>query len=210
MTKIMIVDDEADIRLVVRGILEKEGYEVTEASGGKECLEMLKHDKPDLIILDIMMPEVDGWQVLKKIRGDVELDYTPVIMLTVKPLTDKTFQKRYIERLTDYISKPFTRERLLSSVKDALSTFSLITAERSRLKGIFDNLSEEHEEILKSERLHQNLLIELQKTLEDQAWKGTNGIAVLKELIENEEEQVEIYKKRREEIERLIESWSRR
>lgn len=68
MAKIMIVDDERDIRSLVREMLEKEGYEVSEASAGEECLDRVKEEKPDLILLDIMMPTLDGWEVSKKTR----------------------------------------------------------------------------------------------------------------------------------------------
>ncbi|MFQ6136831.1 MAG: response regulator transcription factor [Candidatus Hydrothermarchaeales archaeon] len=117
MTKIMVVDDEDGMRFMIRKILEREGYEVTEAGSGEECLEMLKHDKPDLILLDVMMPGLDGWEVCKKIRENKESESITVAMLTVKS-ADEDKVKSFDEGLADWhINKPFERERLLKTVK---------------------------------------------------------------------------------------------
>ena len=79
--KILVADDEAEIRDVLRLYLEKDGYEVVEAADGMEALEVCKRAKPDLVILDIMMPGIDGYRVLRNVRENSNI---PVIMLSAK------------------------------------------------------------------------------------------------------------------------------
>ena len=79
MSKIMFVDDELDVLDMTEQILLKEGHEVIIASNGTECLEILKNEKPDLILLDVMMPKIDGWTVCKKIKTNKETKDIPVV-----------------------------------------------------------------------------------------------------------------------------------
>jgi len=82
--KVMIVDDEADYRFLLKRALEREDdYEVIEACSGKECLEKVRSEDPDLILLDIMMPGMDGWDVCKKIKADEKTRFIKVVMLSV-------------------------------------------------------------------------------------------------------------------------------
>jgi DNA-binding response OmpR family regulator len=119
MTKIMIVDDEPDIVYVVKMMLEKEDYEVIEAYSGEECLEKLRREKPALVLLDVLMPDLDGWEVCKKIKE--ELKTTLVVMLTVKS-RDKDKLKSFDDAGADWhINKPFERERLTRTVRWLLS-----------------------------------------------------------------------------------------
>ena len=83
MAKILVVDDEDDVRLVTQTILKKAGHEVIEAAGGGECLKILESHKPDMIILDVMMPDMGGWEVCEKIKSNKGLSDIPVIMFTV-------------------------------------------------------------------------------------------------------------------------------
>jgi len=116
MAKIMVVDDESDMRFMVRKILENEGHEVIEAESGNIALEKLKEVKPDLIILDVMMPGLDGWDVCKKIRENKETENIIVTMLTVKS-TDADKVASFDEGLADWhISKPFKKNRFVKTV----------------------------------------------------------------------------------------------
>lgn len=118
MAKIMIVDDEPDMRLVVRSVLEKAGHEIMEANGGEECLKKLSNNSEgsvDLIFLDVMMPGMTGWETLKAIKKYQE--NIPIAMLTIKPLTQKTLERKEMEYLTDYITKPFSTEDLIEVAK---------------------------------------------------------------------------------------------
>ena len=123
MAKIMVVDDEPDLIFLVRKILEKEGHEVIEADGGKECLEKLKTERPDLILLDVMMPDIDGWEVSKRIKADKELKSIPIAMLTVRTSEgdkSKSFQEAYANA---HIDKPIIREKLIKTIEWLLEHF---------------------------------------------------------------------------------------
>ncbi len=114
--KILLVDDDVNISHLVRLYLEKEGFEVTEAVRGDEGLAAFKRAAPDLVLLDVMLPGIDGLQVLKEIRKFAK---TPVIMLTAK---DETFDKVLGLELgaDDYITKPFENKELVARVKAVL------------------------------------------------------------------------------------------
>jgi CheY-like chemotaxis protein len=116
MTKIMIVDDEEKIRYIVRKMLEGEGYEVLEAEGGQECLDILGTDKPDLILMDVMMPEMDGWEAALAVKKDEANKDIIISMLTVKS-EDEDKIKSLDEASADWhIAKPIKRDKLLQTV----------------------------------------------------------------------------------------------
>ena len=117
MSKIMVVDDETDIRFVIRKMLEKEGYEVVTAESGEEAIEILKDTRPDLILLDVMMPGLDGWETCTKIKSNKKTMQTPVVMLTAK-----TAEEDKIKALDEcgaqwHISKPIDRPKFIETVK---------------------------------------------------------------------------------------------
>ncbi len=116
MTKIMIVDDEEKIRYIVRKMLEGEGYEVLEAEGGQQCLDILESDKPDLILMDVMMPEMDGWEAALAVKKDEANKDIIISMLTVKS-EDEDKIKSLDEASADWhIAKPIKRDKLLQTV----------------------------------------------------------------------------------------------
>ncbi len=116
MKKILVIDDEPDIVFLIKLILEKEGYKVIEANSGSEGLELAKKEKPDLILLDVMMPDMLGWEVSKKIKADKELSKIPVAMLTVKSAAEDKLKSLEEARADWHIAKPIDREKLLSTV----------------------------------------------------------------------------------------------
>lgn len=120
MAKIMIVDDEPDIRLLVGKMLEREGYEVSQASTVREFLERLKEEKPDLILLDIMMPTLDGWEVSKRIKEDEETRDVPIVIFTVRTSDDSRIKSLQYAKADAHIDKPFNREELLAVIKKHL------------------------------------------------------------------------------------------
>jgi CheY-like chemotaxis protein len=120
MAKIMIVDDERDIRVLVREMLEREGYEVSEAGTGEECLKKLKDEKPDLILLDIMMPILDGWEVSKRIKEDEETKDIAVVMFTVRTSEESRSKSLHYAKADAHIDKLFDREELLAVIKKYL------------------------------------------------------------------------------------------
>jgi len=107
--KILVVDDELDILEVIKGRLEFQGYKVILAAGGEEGLEKIKSEKPDLVVLDIVMPKMNGWEVLKRIRDDEATRELPVIMLTAKGDTEAILESQRL-KATDYFIKPFVAE----------------------------------------------------------------------------------------------------
>jgi len=116
---VLVADDEDHIRQLIRLYLANEGFGVKEAKSGKEALDSWQKDDPDLVVLDIMMPEVDGWEVLKQIRKQKN---TPVIMLTAK---DAELDKVLGLELgaDDYVTKPFSPRELVSRVKAVLRRY---------------------------------------------------------------------------------------
>ncbi len=112
---IMVVDDNPDIITIVKTILEGKGYTVLSASSGLELLNMLKDQKPDLIILDIMMPEMDGLEVLSRLKGVADTATIPVILLTAKVQYEDVLGG-YKLGADYYITKPFTSTQLVNGI----------------------------------------------------------------------------------------------
>lgn len=112
---IMVCDDNPDIITIVRTILEGKGYSVLSATSGPELLNLLDTHKPDLIILDIMMPEMDGLEVLTRLKGLTETAAIPVILLTAKVQYEDVLGG-YKLGADYYITKPFTSTQLVNGI----------------------------------------------------------------------------------------------
>jgi DNA-binding response OmpR family regulator len=114
--RILVVEDEARLVKVIRGYLEEEGFEVSTASNGREGLFAAREHKPDLIILDLMMPEMDGWTFMRHYRRE---STTPVIMLTAR--VEETDKVVGLEMgADDYVAKPFSPRELIARVRAVL------------------------------------------------------------------------------------------
>jgi two-component system alkaline phosphatase synthesis response regulator PhoP/two-component system response regulator VicR len=113
---ILVVDDEKHIVRLVQINLERAGYKVITAQDGKEGLQKAQQEKPDLIVLDVMMPYMDGFEVLKHLKKDPETRNIPVIMLTAKAQDADVF-RGWKEGVDTYLTKPFNPMELLSFVK---------------------------------------------------------------------------------------------
>ena len=130
MSKILVCDDEKDIVSALRIYLESEGYEVLAAENGKEALEVLESEDISLVLLDVMMPVMDGVETLVKIR---ERSNVPVILLTAKSEdTDKVLGLNL--GADDYVTKPFNPVELLARVKSSLRRYLLLGANVDRQK----------------------------------------------------------------------------
>ncbi|MBR1560124.1 MAG: response regulator transcription factor [Clostridia bacterium] len=118
-TKILLVDDDPNIRQLVNLYLEKEGFEVSMADRGDAALKLFKQSPPNLMLLDLMLPGMDGWQVCREVRKTSNI---PIIMLTAK---DETFDKVLGLELgaDDYIVKPFDMKELVARIKAVLRRF---------------------------------------------------------------------------------------
>lgn len=113
--KILVVDDEDDILNFLELVLSEKGYRVVTASGGQEALTRAQLEHPDLVLLDIMMPQMDGWEVLKLLRVDEETAHIPVAMLSARTEARDRVQGLQ-EGAVDYICKPFSLSELLGKV----------------------------------------------------------------------------------------------
>lgn len=121
MAKILIVDDEDEIRMITRTILEKAGHEVIEAASGDEGLKALENYKPDMVILDVMMPDMTGWKVCEKIKTDSAFGNIPVIMFTIRTGMNDMRRSR-ITRADAHVNKPFGVNVLLKTVERLLES----------------------------------------------------------------------------------------
>ncbi|MBN3039114.1 MAG: response regulator [Candidatus Omnitrophica bacterium] len=114
--KILVVDDEPNIIKVVKSRLEANYYEVATATNGEEAVVKALAERPDLILLDVHMPGVDGLEALRRIRSKPETRFTPVIMLTCEDQTDPILAAKDLG-VTDYLFKPFEPQKLLDAIK---------------------------------------------------------------------------------------------
>ena len=116
---ILIVDDLVTLRQSVRVMLERQGYSVEEASDGCDALQKIAESRPDLVLLDLMMPGMNGAEVLEHIKADARVQDTSIIVLTA--VADTWQMRKYIEMgAADYLLKPFTINTLLDRVRRAL------------------------------------------------------------------------------------------
>ena len=113
--KILVVDDEDDILQFLELVLREKGYDVVTAAGGQDALTRAQIEKPDLVLLDIMMPQMDGWEVLKLLRVDDETSQIPVAMLSARTEAKDRVQGLQ-EGAIDYICKPFALQELLDKI----------------------------------------------------------------------------------------------
>lgn len=115
--KILIVEDEPQINRLIELVLQSDGYyKIRKAFDGKEALNIIKEDKPDLILLDVMIPEIDGFNLCKLIKMDKTLHSIQIIMLTAKKMEEDVL-KGFEYGAIDYISKPFSNKILLARIK---------------------------------------------------------------------------------------------
>jgi two-component system alkaline phosphatase synthesis response regulator PhoP len=120
MTKVLVIDDEAPIRLLCRVNLEAEGMEVLEAADGPTGLEMAKDESPDVILLDVMMPVLDGWRVAERLLLDPSTSGIPIIFLTARAEFRDRARGLDIGGL-DYVTKPFNPLELATLVEDVIA-----------------------------------------------------------------------------------------
>jgi DNA-binding response OmpR family regulator len=117
---IVCIEDEPEMIDLIKLILRRVDYELVGAVGGREGLEAVRKLKPDLVLLDLMMPDVDGWEVYRQMKDDEELKDTPVIVITAKAQSIDRVLGLHIAKVDDYITKPFGPHELLESVTGIL------------------------------------------------------------------------------------------
>jgi two-component system response regulator VicR len=117
---ILCVEDEPEMIDLIRLILGRRGFEVIGATGGVEGLKMVREQQPDLVLLDLMMPDMDGWEVYQQIKADEKTKGIPVIVVTAKAQSIDKVLGLHIAKVDDYIAKPFSPQDLLNSVEKVL------------------------------------------------------------------------------------------
>jgi DNA-binding response OmpR family regulator len=117
--RILVVDDQADIRLMCRVNLALEGYEVLEAQDGETGLRMIRELHPDLVLLDVMMPGIDGWEVLETTKAEPEIADIPVVLLTARVQREDEI-RGWSSGAADYLAKPFNPSTLTQVVNRTL------------------------------------------------------------------------------------------
>lgn len=119
--RLAYIEDETEMIDLVRLILGRQGFTVLGANGGREGLDLVRKELPDLVLLDLMMPDMDGWDVYHQIRSEVQTRDIPVIVITAKAQDiDKILGLR-VAKVEDYISKPFSPQELIERIEQVLS-----------------------------------------------------------------------------------------
>jgi len=117
---VVCIEDEPEMVDLIKLILGRKGFELTGAMGGREGLEVIRRVKPDLVLLDLMMPDIDGWEVYQQMKADDELKHIPVIVVTAKAQSIDKVLGLHIAKVDDYVTKPFGPQELLQSVEKVL------------------------------------------------------------------------------------------
>ncbi len=118
-TKVLLVDDEPNIRVALRFLVQNEGYQVLEAANGEEALQKMEEHQPDIVVLDVMMPGIDGFEVAKRIRATPNFEHTRIIFLTAKGTQNDRFQG-YATGGEVYLTKPFDNAELINTINEVV------------------------------------------------------------------------------------------
>ena len=123
MKKILCIEDEPQMIDLIKLILENKGYQVLGAEGGQQGLDMMRAEQPDLILLDLMMPEMDGGDVFHHMKEEVDLRDIPVIVVTAKAAPIDKVLWMNVAKVQDYVTKPFGPRELVDSVEKVLAMY---------------------------------------------------------------------------------------
>ena len=119
--RIVCIEDDPQIIELVRTILGRKGYQVIGAAGGQEGLTLVQVQRPDLILLDLMMPDLDGWEVYRRLKEDPLLAPVPVMVVTARAQDIDRVLGLHVAHVDDYLTKPFTPKQLTDSVERILA-----------------------------------------------------------------------------------------
>jgi two-component system, OmpR family, response regulator VicR len=121
LKRLVYVEDEREMIDLVRLILGRRGFEVIGANGGRDGLDTIRRELPDLVLLDLMMPDMDGWDVYQQMKADEATRNIPVVVVTAKAQSIDKVLGLHIAKVDDYISKPFSPQELTESVEKVLA-----------------------------------------------------------------------------------------
>jgi two-component system, OmpR family, response regulator len=169
MDTILIVDDDAAIREIFTAYLEMTGYRILTAPGGKECLDLLKTQKPDLILLDMMMEPMDGWETLVAIRSFSACRHIPVIIVTGKPPVPEEIMQ-YGAFIEDFLQKPIDFKQIAESLHSIIEKDRVMRSEINRItkEGQDPAFLDEYIRLIRLVRV----VHALKKRLKDPLWVG--------------------------------------
>jgi two-component system response regulator VicR len=119
--RVVYIEDEPEMIDLVRLILNRRGYEIIGANGGRDGLDLIRKEIPDLVLLDLMMPDMDGWDVYQQMKADQNTQNIPVIVITAKAQSIDKVLGLHIAKVDDYISKPFSPQELVDSVEKVMA-----------------------------------------------------------------------------------------
>jgi two-component system response regulator VicR len=119
--RVVVIEDDPEMIELVKLILTKEGFQVSGATGGKDGLKIIEQFKPDIVLLDLMMPDMDGWEVYQSMKTNEGMKTIPVIIITAKAQSIDKVLGLHIAKVDDYITKPFSPSELASSVRKVLA-----------------------------------------------------------------------------------------
>jgi two-component system, OmpR family, response regulator VicR len=122
--KVVYIEDEPEMIDLVRLILMRKPYQLTGANGGREGLDLVRKVRPDVVLLDLMMPGMDGWEVYQQMRSDETIKNIPVIIVTAKAQSIDKVLGLHIAKVDDYIAKPFSPDDLIASIERVLGEHS--------------------------------------------------------------------------------------
>ncbi len=120
-SRVVVIEDDPEMIELVKLILTKEGFQVSGAMGGKDGLKVIEQFKPDIVLLDLMMPDMDGWEVYQSMKTNDAMKHIPVIIITAKAQSIDKVLGLHIAKVDDYITKPFSPSELATSVRKVLA-----------------------------------------------------------------------------------------
>jgi DNA-binding response OmpR family regulator len=127
--KVLYIEDKPDMIELIKLMLAKKNFEVAGAVGGKEGLDALQQSIPDIVLLDLMMPDMDGWEVFRAMKANRSFEHIPVIVLTARAQSIDKVLGLHIAKVDDYLTKPFSQGELIASIDRVLA------AKRPRVDG---------------------------------------------------------------------------
>lgn len=119
--KIVYIEDDFEMTYLIKMILERKGYEIISTNDGMEGFELIEKEKPDLVLLDLMMPNIDGWDIFHQLKSNENTNQIPVIVISAKAQPIDKVLGLQIAKVNNYISKPFKPQELLESIESILN-----------------------------------------------------------------------------------------
>ncbi|HSM23826.1 MAG TPA: response regulator [Anaerolineaceae bacterium] len=118
--KIVYIEDDIEMTYLIKMILERKGYEIITTNNGLEGFELVEKEKPDLVLLDLMMPEIDGWEIFQQLRSNSNTEKIPVIVISAKAQPIDKVLGLQVAKVNNYVGKPFKPQELIDSIENIL------------------------------------------------------------------------------------------